>query len=267
MEALQEAALAWLRQAPWGEVWLLLALENLLIFALAVLGGHALIRLFAHRRVTSPAPSLTSLELALTASTLVINTSVTVLGLWLWRRGVITFREDMGWRAALDVAVLFLGMDLAMYVLHRVAHVRWLYPWLHRPHHLYTDPRPLTLFVLHPAEALGFGGLWLAVIAVYDASWLGMSVYLVLNVIFGAVGHLGVEPLPQAWMRWPLLRWLTTSTFHAGHHQHEQTNYGFYTVFWDRLFRTLAPEYPAPPPLAAAPQPPQAQQQQDPPRR
>ena len=36
-----------------------------------------------------------------------------------------------------------------------------------------------------------------------------------------------------------------TSTFHAEHHLQPRTNYGFYTVIWDRLFGTLHPRYDA----------------------
>ena len=90
---------------------------------------------------------------------------------------------------------------------------------------------------------MAFGGLWLAVIAIYDATWAGMSVYLALNVLFGLVGHLGVEPLPARWLGIPGLNLLTTSTFHAGHHDGEHSNFGFYTLIWDRLFGTLAPDY------------------------
>jgi sterol desaturase/sphingolipid hydroxylase (fatty acid hydroxylase superfamily) len=59
------------------------------------------------------------------------------------------------------------------------------------------------------------------------------------------VGHLGVEPLPRAWIRWRVLRVLGTSTFHAGHHQDRDVNFGFYTLIWDRLFGTLDPSYGA----------------------
>ncbi len=220
-----------------------LLVENLLIFGLAVLGGQGLVRLFAHRRITKPAPPLDRREIALTLSTVFLNTAVTLAGLYLWRLGVITFRTDMGARALLDVVVLFLCMDFAMYFLHRIAHHPWIYPFLHKPHHAYTNPRPLTLFVLHPAEAISFGGLWLLFITVYNTSWLGMSIYLALNVLFGAVGHLGVEPLPARWMNIPIVRHFTTSTFHAGHHQNLHHNYGFYTDIWDKLLRTLSPHY------------------------
>jgi lathosterol oxidase len=216
--------------------------ENLLICLLALAAGEAIVRLLPRRRVTPPPLPLSAHELALGATTVILNSGVTLLGYALWRRGVIRFRDDTGPRAWLDVVVLLLVMDAAMYVLHRIAHHPLLYR-IHAPHHRYERVRPLTLFVLSPLEVAGFGGLWLLVIALYPASWLGMSVYLALNVAFGTVGHLGVEIVPRWWAHLPGFRAVATSTFHAGHHLDRNTNFGFYTVVWDRLFTTLDPEY------------------------
>jgi sterol desaturase/sphingolipid hydroxylase (fatty acid hydroxylase superfamily) len=79
----------------------------------------------------------------------------------------------------------------------------------------------------------------------YPASWLGTCVYLTLNLAFGLVGHLGVEPFPRAWARWWLARHVGSSTFHAEHHVRQRYNFGFYTLIWDRLFGTLDPRYVA----------------------
>jgi sterol desaturase/sphingolipid hydroxylase (fatty acid hydroxylase superfamily) len=238
-----ETMIHWLEDAPlWLAVLALLA-ENVLILLVALAFGGWLVRRYQARRVALSAPPLRRQEVAITVSTVLLNTAVTLAGLLLWRAGVIRFRTDVGAWAWLDVVILLLVMDLAMYVLHRLAHHPWLFPLLHRMHHDYDRPRPLTLFILNPAENLSFGLLWLAVIAVYPASWLGMSVYLVLNVLFGTVGHLGVEPLPPWWRRVPVLRYLCGATFHARHHQDLAYNFGFYTLIWDRLFGTLRPDY------------------------
>ena len=130
-----------------------------------------------------------------------------------------------------------------MYLLHRIAHTRLLYSVLHRFHHKFDRPRPLTLFALNPIENLAFGALWLIVISVYDASWLGMSIYLALNVVFGAVGHLGVEPFPDEWAGRPVVKYIAGGSFHAQHHQDIEHNYGFYTLIWDRIFGTLRSDY------------------------
>src|SRR5262249_1451464 len=152
---------------------------------------HWLVRRYADRRVALPAPPLARLEVAVALSNVLLNTATTLVGLFLWRWGAIRFRTDAGARAWLDVPILLLVMALAMYVLHRPAPPPWLFPWMHRLHHEYDRPRPLTLFILNPVENLAFGALWLVVISIYEASWLGMSVYLTLNVLFGTVGHLG----------------------------------------------------------------------------
>ncbi|MBI3652675.1 MAG: sterol desaturase family protein [Acidobacteria bacterium] len=228
---------------PYWLMSLVLLLENLLIFALALLVGQWMTRQFAARPVAFAPLAIDKMQIALTVSTLLLNTAVTVAGLWLWRKGIVQFREDLGGRALLDVCILILVMDFAMYFLHRIAHWQWLFPLLHRTHHVYENPRPLTLFALNPAEAVSFGSLWLVVIALYDVSWLGMTIYLALNVAFGIIGHLGVEPFPDFVKRAPLLSWLSTSTFHARHHQDLRHNFGFYTLIWDKLFGTLSPRY------------------------
>jgi len=238
--------------------WLFLA--NLGTMLLAVLAGHVLCALwFPDRRVTSDPDPLTAKEVAYAAAGLVVNWGVTVVAWYLWREGVVVLRRDAGWRAWLDAPILVLIMDAAMYVLHRVVHWPWFYP-IHRLHHEYDRPRPLSLFVLHPLETLAFGGLWLLVMSAHAWSVVGLSVYLATNLGMGMLGHLGVEPLPAWFDRLPVLRHLGTSTFHAQHHQDVRHNFGFYTLVWDRLFGTLLPDYDErfgrvlPPPEAPRPQ-------------
>jgi Sterol desaturase len=222
---------------------LLFLAENVLIFVLVIVGGHLMRKMFLDRPVSERPEPINGLEITLAISTVCLNTFVTVLGLILWRNGIIRFRTDIGWWAILDIPILLLVMDLAMYVLHRMAHHPILFSIMHKTHHRYEKLRPMTLFALSPVENLGFGFLWLAVISIYPASWMGMSVYLAVNVAFGAIGHLSVEPLPRAWKDWPVLNYISTSSFHAQHHIDREHNFGFYTLVWDKLFGTLSPRY------------------------
>jgi sterol desaturase/sphingolipid hydroxylase (fatty acid hydroxylase superfamily) len=240
-----EAIIAWLREVPLGLAALVFLAKNVLVLLLTVAVGEALRRRFAHRRVAPEPPPIERRELGLAAACAVLNSVVTFAGLLLWREGFIRFRLDFGPRVLVDLVVLVLVMDAAMYALHRVAHARLLYARLHAPHHLYEHARPLTLFVLSPVEVLGFGALWLAVCVLYEASWLGMLLYLVFNTLWGVLGHIGVEPFPDGWVRWPVVGRIATTTFHARHHLDLGHNFGFYTVLWDRLFGTLAPDYEA----------------------
>jgi Delta7-sterol 5-desaturase len=233
-----------LRRLDFGPAIALALLENVVVFLLAVGGGALVTRWFAHRPLARP-PRLTRVEVLIAAGTVVVNAAVTVAGFALFRAGILRVSAATGFRVALDVVFLFLVMDAAMYALHRLAHVAALFPLGHRLHHRFDRPRALDLFVLSPLESLAFGVLWLAVITAYTPTWLGMGIYLGINVVFGTLGHVGVEPLPDAWTRWPVLRQLATTTFHAQHHHDPGSNFGFYTVVWDRCFGTLSPVYEA----------------------
>ena len=109
----------------------------------------------------------------------------------------------------------------------------------------------MTCLSLHPLETVGFGSLWLLLMAVYPASFVAVASYLAVNVLFGVLGHSGVEPFPTAWARHPLLKYVGSSGFHFQHHQDDQHNFGFYTSIWDHLFGTFAPS-PAPLPVRQA---------------
>ena len=237
-----EPIITWLHEVPLWLAALAFLGMNLGVFLLTLAVGEGLVRRFSHRRVTPEPPPIERYEVVLAAACVVLNSAVTFAGLLLWRAEWIRFRADTGPRVLVDFVVLTLVMDAAMYVMHRVAHVRFLYAHLHAPHHRYVHTRPLTLFVLSPFEVLGFGALWLAVCVAYESSWVGMLLYLTFNTLWGVLGHLGVEPFPEGWVRWPVLGRIATTTFHAQHHLEPGSNFGFYTLLWDRLFGTLAPE-------------------------
>jgi Delta7-sterol 5-desaturase len=220
---------SWLRGLSWIQAAGWFALENALVLAGAVLAGHAL----RSRADEDRPPPLTRGELGLAALVALVNVAVTLAGWELWRRGVIRVRAELGGRAVLDALILLTTMDLSMYVLHRLAHPPKLYGLLHETHHRYERSRPLTLFVMHPLEAAGFGALWLGLLCAYAPTWAGLTAYLVLNVVSGTIGHLGGRALPR-------FGWISGSDFHARHHRDPSRNMGFYTRIWDRLFGTLA---------------------------
>ena len=227
---------------PLTEAVLWIFIENFLVFALSLTVGGLVARFFQARPVVYFRKT-TPFEFILAVSAVFCNSLVTFAGLLLWKKGYIHLRKGFDWRGFLDFVVLFVAMDCFMYFLHRAAHLPVLFSLIHKTHHRFEQPTPLTLFALNPIEDLGFGLLWLVVLITYPASWLGVSVYLTLNVFFGLVGHLGVEPLPDWWVRVIILRNFTTSTFHAQHHQEGRYNFGFYTLIWDRIFGTLSPHY------------------------
>ncbi|MGN6506924.1 MAG: sterol desaturase family protein [Tepidisphaeraceae bacterium] len=228
----------WLAHLMPYEAALFALLGNTAVFLLSLGFGHVLVLRYRNQPVTAAPDPLEAAEVLLALACVVLNSLVAFVGWCLWRGGLIVLRDEISWRILLDTLILLVVMDFAMYVLHRIAHHPWLFPLVHRTHHRYDRPRPLNLFVLNPFEVLGFGGLWLIVLSLHAFTWFGMIAYLALNLLFGTIGHLGVEPFPRLWKRLPLIKHLGSSTFHADHHQDGAVNFGFYSDVWDRLFRT-----------------------------
>jgi sterol desaturase/sphingolipid hydroxylase (fatty acid hydroxylase superfamily) len=207
--------------------------ENLLVTALALLFGWLVLKI-THK----PIKAASQKEVLICILTNSINTTITYTGFWLWQRGYILFSYDISWHIILDFLVLFMLMDLAMFIFHYGIHHSAVYKPIHKFHHHYTDPTPIDLFVLHPAETIGFGSLWLITIAMFSFNFYAVLAYLMVNVFFGIMGHLGIEPIPASIRKVMPFKYLGTSSFHHRHHLDINHNFGFYTNIWDKIFRT-----------------------------
>lgn len=216
--------LDYLLHLPAWILWLIFLAENVMITMLVLLFGKT------YRYTTR--------EWLICGTTNVLNTVVTFAGCWMWAKGIISISTNISFTILTDFLILFFAMDLLMYLFHYVIHKTFLYNVIHQLHHQSVDPTPMDLFILHPAEAIGFGALWLILLTTATFNIYAIIIYLIVNVIFGLTGHLGMEPLPDKVRNSPLIRYLGTSTFHHDHHQDIRYNYGFYTSIWDRIADT-----------------------------
>ncbi|MGG5505465.1 MULTISPECIES: sterol desaturase family protein [unclassified Myroides] len=170
-------------------------------------------------------------------STLICNVIVFVFGAFLWKEGYLSVDFTTKHTGVLvgQLLLLILIIDLLMYFFHKLAHVKPFYALIHQKHHEHIGVNALSLFVLSPLEALGFGLMLMAVLFVYPFHYLSVGLYFVINVLWGTIGHFNRvgKVSSKGWSTW-----LGTASFHNKHHIEPQKNFGFYTTFWDRLFRT-----------------------------
>lgn len=208
--------------------WTLFLVENVFL-TISILFLGSLFGNYPYRRC----------EWLICGITNILNTIVTYVGFWLWKDHLIQIKPDLSWFILPDFLLLFFAMDLLMYLFHYLIHKTFLYKAVHLLHHEAVDPKPIDLFILHPVETFSFGALWLILLVSYPFNGYAIALYLLINILFGLMGHLGREPLPEKVRRLPVLRYLGTSTFHHDHHKDVNHNFGFYTTIWDRLFGTL----------------------------
>ena len=218
---------------------------NLVAAGVSIFGCWLLSHSFQSSRIFKTPQPLTLTDVVLSIGAIFTNSLIGVIGWMLWHQGSIVIHHTNLLRGVGDTLLLIVTMDIAMYGLHRLAHYPHLFRLIHASHHVHESTNPLSLFVLNPFEVLGFGFLLITALTLYSFSGAAVIAYLAFNLIFGTIGHLGVEPLPADLRRFGLFRYFGTSTFHGLHHANRAYNFGFYTTVWDRLFKTLDPHYDA----------------------
>lgn len=178
---------------------------------------------------------VTRSDFYLSLLTIGCNSFVMLLGAFLWKKvWIVPGQTESVIGIIAEVAVLLLLMDFLMYLFHFAAHLPLVYKVLHGKHHEHISTNFLSLFVLHPLETIGFGLMMLVILTGYDFSVISISIYLLLNLIWGTIGHLNREFFPASFDRF----FVGTTRFHNQHHLDESKNFGFYTSIWDRLFGT-----------------------------
>ncbi|GGB04704.1 MULTISPECIES: sterol desaturase family protein [Mucilaginibacter] len=218
------------------KLWAIFLAENLFVTTLALLFGWLILKLS-----NKPIKRTSRNEILVCMLTNAINTAITYAGYWLFKHNYITLTFQLKWYTLLDFLLLFMLMDLAMFIFHYFIHHSVIYKAIHKFHHHYADPIPIDLFVLHPIETIGFGSLWLIILALYGFNFYAVLIYLTANLFFGIMGHLGIEPVPASVRKMAPFKYLGTPSFHHRHHLEIDFNFGFYTNIWDRLFKTYKP--------------------------
>lgn len=225
-----------------------LSLPNLLVLSLLInvvlflcsITLYTLVSKFSKQaQIQTTNQIITKGDIVLSIVVLVCNAAVFIFGEWLWELDIIKVAEDgLLSSILLQIIVLIAAMDLLMYVFHRIAHLPIFYNQVHGKHHEHTSVNALSLFVLHPIEAIGFGLLFIVVLTLYSFNVWAITVYLVVNLIWGTIGHLNQGILKDNKVKKWISKVFCLSLFHNRHHQYPNCNYGFYTLFWDKLFNT-----------------------------
>ncbi|MES2557300.1 MAG: sterol desaturase family protein [Bacteroidota bacterium] len=206
------------------------------------LGLYSVLSNFRGSRQIGDQQPIVQSDVVLSLITVLCNTLVFILGVLLWKHGFIALSENQYWlRVLAEVLFLTLIMDFLMYVFHRLVHFLRHFRQIHERHHTHQSTNMLSLFVLHPIESIGFGLMMLVVICFIPFSAIGISLYLLINSLWGTVGHLHHTVLPPFWLNLAKKSYVCTSEFHYLHHQNPDFNFGFYSSIWDVLFKTLHP--------------------------
>ena len=231
-----------LKQFNWLEITGLSLIINVGIY-LGSLGLYSLLNRLGSAKPLGEKHAITTSDFTLSFITIGCNAIVFILGVYMWKFGIIQLSVSTVWfEVVLEVVLLTVLMDILMYAFHRLVHELRMLNKLHARHHTHVSTNLLSLFVLHPVESIGFGLMMLVVISIIPFSAPGISFYLLINSVWGTIGHLNVTVLPDSWLKLLKKTQICTSEFHYLHHKEQEYNFGFYFSVWDRLLGTLHPK-------------------------
>lgn len=220
----------WFREAPWLVIAIIGVVMNLGVTTTSI-GAWMLL---GNRRVASSDLSRRSISSA--CVTTVINGLVLVPAWWLWQRGTLELPDPGLLSTVAQFIYLALFMDTALYWLHRAGHHEMIYRFVHERHHDETAMTQLSLFVMHPIEAAGFGFLMVCALVLVPVSVPAIAAFGSLNVLAGTLAHQSLDGAGRAGS--PLARFGGWAGFHQAHHADPSVNLGFFVPLWDRLAGT-----------------------------
>lgn len=162
---------------------------------------------------------------------------------WGWSKVYFDASEHgLPW-LVLSFPLTILIHDTHFYWTHRFMHLPGVFERVHRVHHLSTNPSPLAAMAFHPLEAVIEAGVIIVLTTLVPIHIGVLALWALYMFLTNVMGHLGYEPLPQGLAGNRLFGWLNTATSYNQHHRAFRTNYGLYTLFWDRLMGTVNPRY------------------------
>lgn len=98
------------------------------IVLITVIFGNTLLKIYNRSYIFNP-PDKNKKEIYLLVVNIFLNSLITFIGFVLWKEGIIKIVTTTVFSFCIDLGILFFAMDFAMYILHRIAHISFIYPY------------------------------------------------------------------------------------------------------------------------------------------
>jgi sterol desaturase/sphingolipid hydroxylase (fatty acid hydroxylase superfamily) len=149
-----------------------------------------------------------------------------------------------GWLYLAGSSILIIFFyDTYYYWLHRFMHLKWVFPWVHKTHHLSHTPSPWATLAFNPPETVLEFAIYPLMLFLVPLHPIALGCFVLYNIILNTAGHIGFEIVPHSHFRHPLLKFSLTVTHHDMHHSKINCNYGIYFSIWDRIMGTNHKDY------------------------
>lgn len=211
----------------------LIVTANFLMYVLTALIVFLIRKYFIRFDLNFQNQNLSRKELRQSLLVVLANIFVGLVGFAMLKMNFISLTNKTFPFTLLHFFAIFFLIDFGMYFSHLFVHKTILYKWLHQDHHAHESMSLLSLYVMHPLEALAFGGILIGILSAYTIDLSALFAFLFFNWILGVFAHSGIEPSQGQWGNY-----ICMTRFHQIHHESHDANYGFFTPLMDMLFKT-----------------------------
>lgn len=202
-----------------------------------------------HKKIQQRFPKKKNIvnEIKYSISSLAIFALTGMFTYWATKQGwtrMYTEITDYGWLYyGFSILVCIILHDTYFYWTHRLMHVKWIFPYVHKVHHYSHNPSPWAAFSFHPLEAIIEAGIVPLIVFALPIHRSALLLFLLYMTAMNVMGHLGFELYPKGFTKHWLGKWQNTSTHHNMHHHYTKCNFGLYFNFWDRIMGTNHAKY------------------------
>jgi sterol desaturase/sphingolipid hydroxylase (fatty acid hydroxylase superfamily) len=149
--------------------------------------------------------------------------------------------DEHGWiYYFIVIFVMFIIYDFYFYLTHILLHNKNIFKLVHLVHHKSKFVSPISALSMHPIEAILNHLALVILFFILPIHTTHVYIWISVTIVYTTYLHLGVEIYSERFLNSRIGKLLYTSTQHSKHHSEFKGNYGFYTLIWDKLFKTYS---------------------------
>jgi len=157
---------------------------------------------------------------------------------------VVTLNNPLPlWEVVLSFPLVLIVHDAYFYWTHRWMHHPALFRFFHWEHHKSAAPTVFTAYSFAIPEAIVQGLFGVFYVALFPATFATLIFFQFIEILHNLMIHSGVDVLPRTLVVSKRWGWLAGAAHHDLHHRTSRGNFGLYTRFWDRVFKTEHPDF------------------------
>ncbi len=153
------------------------------------------------------------------------------------------FSDYSVWYFLFSCVCMIIVHDTYFYWAHRFMHWKKIYRFVHRIHHISTNPTPWAAFAFHPLEAIVEVAILPIMAIAIPLHPAAIIVWLLFMTLENVMGHCGFEIFSSGFTQNRITGISNTSVHHNMHHRFVNCNYGLYFNLWDKIMKTNHPKY------------------------